>query len=190
MKTISKAGRYSISLWLLLSFTLMGCNAYISKDAQKRFEACEEPFSVTVFPVNVVTGGTMTHDEDLAIEVMQFLRQEQLAVAELGATEIEIPVRWHPDQTKMVKESALAFASAMQTLDIETDYALLVEILCNHDESKVKGVHYYLSDKAGGLADGALRNSHWEEFHEVQPHDRQGGCEVAKLMLRNEWRGD
>jgi hypothetical protein len=145
-------------------------------------------YTVTVYRVNVIKGATLEHDEDLAIEIMQFLRRENLAYAQLAAADVEIPVQWHRDQSKMAQESAFAFAAMVQATGIDTDYALLVEILCNGDETRVRGVHFYLADQVGNLANGGLTNSHWEEFHEIQPHDRQGGCEVAKLMLRREWQ--
>ncbi len=174
--------------WLLLSITLVGCSSYISKEAQNRFQALEEPFSVTVYPVNVVKGGTIEHDEDLARQIVTFLQQENLADPVFGTAAIEIPVDWRHDQAKMAQQSAIAFASNVKETGIQTDYALLVEILCNTDETKVGGVHYYLSDKLGNLANGGLTNSHWKEFKEVQPHDRQGGYEVVIRMLRKDWK--
>ena len=180
--------RCSMWLWLLLSITLIGCSSYISKEALHRFQALEGPFSVTVYPVNVVKGSTVDHDHDLARNIMRFLRQENLADPVFRTAAIEIPVKWGHDQSKMAQRSAIAFASKVKETGIQTDYALLVEILCNTDETKVGGVHYYLSDKLGNLANGGLTNSHWEEFKEVQPHDRQGGYEVVIRMLRKDWK--
>lgn len=176
------------SLWLLLSFTLIGCNSYISKEAKLQFQAIEEPFSVTVYPFNIVKGSSIEHDEDLALRLMSVLSEENLADPVLGTAAIEIPVIWRHDQSRMAQESAIAFATEVKTTGIQTEYALLVEILCNPTETRVGGVHFYLSDRTGNLADGGLTNSHWEEFKEIQPHDRQGGYEVAVLMLRREWK--
>ena len=186
MKALREAMR--CSMWLFLLFTLIGCSSYISKEAQHRFQALEGPFTVTVYPVNVVKGTTVEHDEDLARKVMTFLRQENLADPVLGTAAIEIPVKWGHDQAKMAQQSAIAFASKVKETGIQTEYALLVEILCNTSETRVGGVHFYLSERTGSLAGGGLTNSHWEEFHEVQPHDRQGGYEVAIRMLRRDWK--
>lgn len=188
MTTLTKLRQCAVWLSLLLSITLIGCWTYISKDAQQKFKALEGPFSVTVYPVNIVKGPTLEHDEDLARKVMTFLRQENLADPVLGASVIEIPVKWGHNQAKMAQRSAKTFASKVKEAGIQTDYALLVEILCNPNETNVGGVHYYLSDRSGNLADGGLQNSHWEEFKEVQPNDRQGGCEVAIRMLRKAWK--
>lgn len=188
MITLRKAMRRSMWLWFLLSITLIGCWSYISKEAQHRFQALEGPFSVTVYPVNVVKGTTVEHDEDLARKVMTFLRQENLADPVLGTAAVEIPMKWGRNQAKMAQQSAIAFASKVKETGIQTEYALLVEILCNTSETHVLGVHYYLSDRTGSLANGGLTNSHWEEFKEVQPHDRQGGYEVVIRMLRKDWK--
>ena len=173
---------------LLLPITFSGCWSYISKEAQHKFQDLEEPFSVSVYPVNVVKGTTVEHDEDLARKVVTFLRQEKLAEPVLGTAVVEIPVRWRHNQAKMAEQSANAFAAKVKKAAIQTDYALLVEILCNKNETSVGGVHFYLCDRGGLLASGGLTNSHWEEFKEVQPKDRQGGYEVLIRMLRREWK--
>ena len=188
MKTLEKAMRRSTWLWLLLSICLTGCWSYISKEAQERFQALEGPFSVTVYPVHVVKGPTVEHDEDLAIRLMAFLREEKLANPVLSTETVEIPVTWRHSQPRMAHQSAIAFAEQVKTTGVQTEYALLVEIFCNPAETKVGGVHFYLSDPTGNLASGGLTNSHWEEFKEVQPQDRQGGYEVATRMLHRIWK--
>jgi hypothetical protein len=186
MKTLESAK--GSSMWLFLFATLIGCSSFISKEANLSFQAHEGPFTVTVYPVNIVRGTTVEYDEDLARDVMQFLRQEHLADPVLGTSAIEIPVKWGRDQSKMARQSAIAFASMVKEAGIQTEYALLVEVLCNTSETRVGGVHFFLSDQAGNLASSGLTNSHWEEFHEVQPHDRHGGYEVAIRMLRRIWQ--
>jgi len=188
MTTLRKYRRCAVWLSLLLSITLIGCWSYISKDAQHKFKALEGPFSVTVYPVNIIKGPTLEHDEDLARRAMTFLSQENLADPVLGASAIKMPVKWGHDQAKMAQRSAKAFASKVKDAGIQTEYALLIEILSNPGETQVGGVHYYLSDRSGNLADGGLTNSHWEEFKEVQPKDRQGGYEVAIRMIRKAWK--
>ena len=46
--------------------------------------------------------------------------------------------------------------------------ALLVELLCNHDETAVIGVHFYLAERSGQLAAGGLANSHGADFQRLQ----------------------
>ncbi len=185
MKTFKQNIRFG--LWLLLPLILSGCWSYISKEAHNRFEGREGRFSVTVYPVNVVKGGTVEYDEDLARKVVTFLQKENLANPVLGTDAVEIAVNWGSNQAKMAQQSAKAFASIVKERGIQTEYALLVEFLCNKNETHLGGVHFYLSDRAGLLASGGLTNSHWEEFEEIQPHDRQGGYEVVIRMLRRIW---
>lgn len=191
MSRIRRAGRCSIWLLLLSTLVLTGCAVYISDEARRQFRSLDGPFTVTVFPVNVVKGNSLEHDAGLADKVATFLRQEDLAEPVVGTKAAVFPVKWRASQPDMAKESALAFASVVKETGIRTDYALLVEIICNVPETNVKRVHYYLSDPAGMIADGGIRNSKWKEFHEVQPRDRQGGYEVAIRALRIEWtQGD
>jgi hypothetical protein len=188
MKNTVTAMRRSTWLWLSLSICLTGCWSYVSKEAQQKFRALEGPFSVTVYPVNVVKGPTVEHDEELAVRLVAFLREENLADPVLGTAAVEIPFTWRRNQAKMAHQSAIAFADEVKTTGFQTEYALLVEILCNPTETKVGGVHFYLSDRTGNLASGGLTNSHWKEFKKVQPHDRHGGYEVATRMLRRIWK--
>ncbi|MCF7912543.1 MAG: hypothetical protein K9M99_08450 [Candidatus Cloacimonetes bacterium] len=178
------------SVILLLFFSLLfisGCWSYISKEAKEKFDTREGEFSVTVFPVSVVLGPERESDEELAVELIEFLSKESLAVPVMGTDAVNIPVKWGRNQAKMAQQSAIHFSEVMKGVEIQTDYALMVEILCNSGEDRVGGVHFFLCDKDGNLANGGLTNSHWEEFKEIEPHDRQGGLEVAKLMLRRIW---
>lgn len=190
MATIRKHARRAAWLWLLLPVVLSGCWSYVSKDAKQQFQGREGRFSVTVYPVNVVRGTTLEHDPDLAISVMTFLNEEGLAQPMLADAGIEIPVTWGSNQAKMAQQRAQAFARAVKEAGIHTEYALLVEILCDARETRVAGVHFYLSDRGGLLASGGLTNSIWKEFKEVRPTDRQGGLEVLKRMLRKRWKQD
>jgi hypothetical protein len=175
-------------LLLILFLPLGACfNSYISREARQAFQNHARPFTVTVYPVNVVRGPEVVHDAELGRQIADFLRREGLADASVGLPAMEIPVKWGHDQAGMAKRSAESFAARVEEANIGTDYALLVEILCNPDETWVGGVHYYLADREGRLADGGLTNSHWAEFKEVRPCDRRGGFEVARLMLTGNW---
>ncbi|MDP2359831.1 MAG: hypothetical protein Q8O14_03645 [bacterium] len=179
--------RCGAGLMLLPTLVFCSCSSYIAKNAARSFQARDGVVSVTVFPVHVVKGGTREHDVELARHVAEFLRAENLADPTLDPTVIEIPVHWRIDQSKMAQESALAFAAKVKEQGIQTDYALLGEILCVPDESLVVGVHYFLADREGLLASGGLTNSHWEEFHDVKPVDRRGGGEVLTRMIKRIW---
>lgn len=91
-----------------------------------------------------------------------------------------------PNQAKIVTNSAKAFAAQVTEAGIDTDYALLAEIMMLPNGTP-GGIHYYLSDPKGELADGSFTNDHWDEFKAVQPKTPDDGCEVAIRMLRRTW---
>jgi hypothetical protein len=182
MKAFLRVTGCTMLLALLLG--LSGCNSYISKEARDRFQSREGPISLIVYPFNVVTGKELQHDEGLARRLAEDLSREHLAESVPGVETVEIPVKWRRNQAKMAEQSARYFAASVKASAIDTEYALMVEILCNPDESRVGGVHIFLSDKEGNLAAGGLTNSHWKEFKLVQPHDRAGAYDVALLMIR------
>ena len=172
---------------LLLPIALTGCWTYVSPEASKRFEARPGRFSVTVYPVHVACGGKTMADFQLGRELVDWLNAQKIADATPGRLGAPIPVKWGANQAKMAKQSAEAFGAWVKQANIATDYALLVEILCNPNETKVMGVHFFLAEKSGLLAAGGLTNSHWDEFKRVKPVDRQGGLSVLKEMIKRRW---
>lgn len=172
---------------LVSIFFLFGCWNYVSKEAHKTFESRDQPFSVTVFPVNIVRGEKVDHSMFLARQIAKFLQDEELAIPTFVREPIQYPFTWYRNQAKMAENSARAFAASIEENGIETDYALLIEILVVSGGSKIGGVHFYLTDANGLLADGGLTNSHWDEFKEVQPKNQKDGYEVAIRMLRRKW---
>ncbi|MGB5620927.1 MAG: hypothetical protein WBN65_00400 [Gammaproteobacteria bacterium] len=117
---------------------------------------------------------------------MTFLETEELAYPVLVEEPVLYDFVFSPNQTKIVANSAKAFAAQIREADIGTDYALLVEIMIMPN-GVPGGVHYYLSDPKGVLADGSFTNEHWDEFKAVQPKTSDDGCEVAIRMLRRTW---
>ena len=188
MNALWKAFLRKVMPCLLLPVALAGCWSYISTEAHSRFQGRTSPVSVTIFPVNVVKGRTLVHDAALAQKLAALLQRETLADAVAATAPAKVTVEWGMNQARMAQRSAKAFAALVQKSSIQTDYALLAEILCNPDETQVLGVHYYLSDRNGQLADGGLANSHWDDFQQVLPRDRQGGYEVLVRMLRANWK--
>jgi hypothetical protein len=174
---------------LLLPIALTGCWSYVSPEASKRFEARHGRVSVTVYPVHVACGGRTMADFQLGRVLVDWLNAQKIAEATPSRACARIPVKWRHNQAKMAEQSAKAFGAWVKQANIATDYALLVEILCNPNETKVMGVHFYLAEKSGLLAAGGLTNSHWDEFKRVKPVDRQGGLSVLKEMLQKRWLG-
>lgn len=177
-------------LILLVAVSLVaGCYNYLSPDASEAFQARTEPFSVTIYPVNVIRPpGTLQPDIGLAENVVAFLETEGLANPVLVQEPVLYDFMFSRNQAKIVAHSAKAFAARVREAAIATDYALLVEIMMMPD-GMPGGVHYYLSDPQGALADGSFTNDHWDEFKAVQPKTPDDGCEVAIRMLRQNWGG-
>ena len=177
-----------ISFLLLATLLLSACYAYISPEASKDFHARPEPFSVSVYPVNVIKPpGTIYPSIPMAEKVVTFLETEELAKPLLVKARVQYDFVFSPNQTKIVANSAKAFAAQVSKAGIGTDYALLVEIMMSPN-GEPGGVHYYLSDPKGEIADGAFTNDHWDEFKEVQPKTAYDGLEIAIRMLRRIWK--
>jgi len=172
---------------LVVGLLLSGCYTYISPEASEELNARAGPFSVSVYPVNVIRPpGTIQPNIRLAENVVTFLETEKLANPVLVKEPILYDFVFSPNQAKIVAHSAKAFATQISEAGIGTDYALLVEIMMLPD-GLPGGIHYYLSDSKGELADGSFTNDHWDDFKAVQPKTPDDGYEVAIRMLRRNW---
>ncbi|MBT8120576.1 MAG: hypothetical protein KJN89_12765 [Gammaproteobacteria bacterium] len=175
------------SIVLVVALLLSGCYPYISPEASKEFNARAVPFSVSVYPVNVIKPpGTIHPSIRLAEKVVTFLETEELAKPVLVKERVRYDFVFSSNQTKIVASSAKAFAAQVREAGIGTDYALLVEIMLLPN-GEPGGVHYYLSDAEGEIADGSFTNDHWDEFKAVQPKTAEDGYEIAIRMLRRTW---
>jgi len=182
-----KTSVVKVLVLLTAASLLSSCYKYISSGASEEFNAKAEPFSVSVYPVNVIRPpGVIEPDIELAEKVATFLETEGLANPVLAKEPVLYDFVFSRNQAKIVANSAKAFAAQVSQAGIDTDYALLVEVMIMPD-GLPGGVHYYLSDPQGELADGSFTNDHWDEFKEVQPKTPDDGCEVAIRMLRRTW---
>jgi len=175
------------AMFILIMMSLNACWSYISQEAQDKFQNREGLFTVSVYPVRVVKGESAEYDVRLANEIGEFLKRHEFAYAIVKDEPLDIPVIWGHNQAKMAKRTAEGFADHIKGSNLDTEYALLVELLCDPGETYVGGIHFFLTDKNGLLASGGLTNSHWDEYKAIMPTDRNGGIEVLKLMLKNAW---
>lgn len=183
--------RRKFTFWLLVTTTLLaGCWTYVNKEAMQAFQNRCKEISVTVYPVNVVKGNSLEHDGELASKLVHFLQNEQLANAVRGNNIHTYAFKWGSNQAAMAKRSAEAFAAQVGKDKIDTDYALLVEVLCDKYETRVMGVEYYLVDRDGKPVDGMLSNSDWPDFRAVNPKNRNDGVTIAENMLRKNWQSN
>ena len=173
---------------LSLSVLMISCGGLdISEIAMQDFQNRAGAFEVTVLPIRVVAGGEAEYSNDLGLDLIDFLNGTGTANGKLSETAIEFPVQWHRNQAKMLRESAAAISQAIPELQIDTKYALQVELLCNPQKTYVGGIHIYLLNQMGEYVDVRLSNSHWEEYKTVVPKSPKDGLEVAKLMIQNNW---
>ncbi len=168
---------------------LSGCWTYVTPMAQSRFDSRRDLVTLTIYPPHVACQGHPTRaDPALGRELVDWMNGRRLARATLVRPGVPIAVEWGANQAAMAQRSAEAFGASVARAALPTDYALLVELLCNHEETAVIAVHYYLAERSGLLAAGGLANSHHEEFKRLQPKDRHAGLAVAEAMIERRWR--
>lgn len=177
----------SIILIVIALLWLAACaHRYISAEARARFRQISEPVSLTLFPFRIIRGREIENDSLLAQQLYLYLARQKIVREVVMEKPLDFPVEWGMNQAKIWRGSGQQFAELIKSMELQSDYALLVEILCNSAESWVGGVHYYLCDSEGRLAEGGLSNSHHAGFKAVNPHDRTGGYSVLTRMLREE----
>lgn len=170
--------KYRMFIMLLAGISL-SCFSVIDKEAQHTFANRSSAFSVTVFPFHVVVGDTIYSDRELQGLTADYLNEKGWTRAVTYYDDVEIPVVWGHNQAKMFRSSATRFAEKVISLDLDTDYALLVESLSIGTEDNVGGVHFYLVDRMGRVVAASLSNSHWESFTSVNPSSRRDAMKVA-----------
>jgi hypothetical protein len=162
-----------------------GCgDSAICEQAASRLAELDRPCAVTVFPINVIRGDRIEHDVDLARYLAEVLDEELIALPRLSPLPAALEVHRGMNRSRMYRRSASAFGDHVRGLHPATDYALLVEILADRDETRVTGVRYYLTDGQGRLADGAAWDFHHQLFRDVDPRDRTTGLQVLVGELR------
>ena len=167
----------------ILITLIAGCKSLVSKDASAKFINEKEPVSMLVYPVRVIHGNVIDKDPELSKQLISKLSEfDKIKFLTTNDT-ISIPFQWRHNQAGMLRQSATGFSAGIAKANIETDYALLIEVLGNYKETWVVGVHYYICNKKGEIVKLSLNNSHWETFQQVNPKNRQDGMQVAVKML-------
>jgi hypothetical protein len=179
-----------LAVWGLLVLIIAGsCGSkYPETPTETKFVNRTGVFSVTVYPVNIVIGDSIACDSMLAVKIAEFLKKEGLAEPSLGPVLLAPLKKWEGNQMRLSEHASSAFAAHLRQASIQTEYALLVQILCRPSDAKVVGVQYFLRDRQGSSVDGKISNNYFKEFREVDPKDPPGGCEVAIRMMRQHWK--
>ena len=172
----------------VLLFMAIGCDQVVSDEAHRRFESRTGPFAVTVFPVHIIAGNQLSHDQDLARRLAEFLSAGHLAEPIVASERINMPAYYAVTETKRIRLAARHFQRAIDHMDLSTDYAFMAEIVFNAEESRVLGVYFFLADRFGRIASARMANSHHSEFQKIQPKDRNDGFRVLIEMIREGWQ--
>jgi len=179
--------RPAFAVLLIFLSILTGCEQVVSEDARERFENRNGPFSVTVFPIHIIAGSELDHDAALARRLADFLRSSHLAEPIVSDARIDMPAYYGVTETKRIRLAARHLQRTIDPIDLTTDYALMVEIVSNPEETRVLGVYFFLADRFGRIASARMANSHHQEFQKVNPKNRSDGFRVLTEMIREGW---
>jgi len=173
-------------LFILLSI-VTGCDQVVSDEARRRFEQRTGSFTVTIFPIHVISGNQLSHDQALARRLAEFLSTSHLAEPIVASEPINIPAYYRVAETKRIRLAARHFQRTIDQVDLTTDYALMAEIVSNPDKTRVLGVYFFLADRFGRIASARMANSHHSEFQKIQPKNPSDGFRVLTEMIREGW---
>ncbi len=178
---------FGLCLAVLLPLLAAGCDQVVSEEARDRFQSRSGAFSVTVFPVHVVTGHQVAHDKELARRLAVFLRSSHLAKPRIASQSIAMPAYRSASETERIRLNARHLERAVKRVDLGTDYAFMAEIVCNRGETRVFGVYFYLADRFGRIASARMANKHHRQFQQIRPRSRDDGFRVLCEMIREGW---
>ncbi len=181
--------RLTTALAAFLIFISMsaGCDNVVSDRAEARFKGRAGPFTVTVFPVQIISGSSITHDKKLAERLSGFLKQKKIAFPEVSGRPVEIPVYPGIAETKRIRISAGYLEKKVDFLDLSTEYASLAQIIRKPEKDRVLGVYFYLSDRFGRIASARMADSRHREFRRVNPLTPGEALPVLEQMILEGW---
>jgi hypothetical protein len=162
-----------------------GCGSAIDRNAQSQFHKSLPAASITVFPAVRRQGQTITYDAAAARTIAAALTAEKVASASAGDVEVKITGPWHMDQSRMWRESATEFAEFIKANPIQTEYAALPEYLLS--PRAAVGVHIYIVDAQGRIAEGFLLNSHHAAFSKADPKSADDCTQLLVQVIKDAW---
>lgn len=175
--TITFLKQLFIGLVIFSSVFISGCGVPVSKNLAKNFFAGKQ--TVYVYPVHVLAGSACKFDTLMAKKIVDYINQNGKVNAVFVNKHPAVYNRWHHNEAKMFKNSYLAFSGYINSEMKEGEYALLVQLLMNPDETNLGAVHTYLAHKNDKNAVCLnLMNSHHPFFQEVKPKSREDGFKI------------
>lgn len=165
---------------------ILGCGSIIDPEAQKQFLAAVGDTSVVVFPA-CVRAKEATYDHDAATTLAAHFNETGFATATVATEEPFLAAEWQMNQAKMWRQSAQSFAEYIQEHPIDADYALIPEFLIGGGGG-VGGIHCYVVDRQGRLAEGLLLNSHHQAFSSASPKTVEDCTQVLQNVIDDAWK--
>lgn len=172
-------------LAVLIVLAAAGCRGPVDPQGHERFTRELGSSTLTVFPAHVNRAGAREWDTPAAERIARLLGEERWFDARTSAIQIPLPLGWHMNQARMLRDGAEAFAVWVREHPIETRYALIADYLLG-DRAAV-GVHVFVVDAQGTIVHVSLWNSHWEPFQEVDPKTIDECTQVVLRGLRGQW---
>jgi hypothetical protein len=167
---------------IIVSF-LLSCSIKISDDAYKKFISEHGSPSILVYPVRVIMIDSAYFDASLSQELIENLSGFTNFRLKPTKDTMDIPIKWSSDYGWLLKHSAKRFSKNVSKKNISEEYALLVEVLCNNEETWVGGVNVLICNNKGKMVRMQHNNSSHNHFSQVNPRSPKDGTLVARNML-------
>jgi hypothetical protein len=140
-----------------------GCDGPVHRAAHQTWLQKRGAATVVVTPVIVRQGQTTTHDADAAAAIVEFVNTKGFGTATAVDATIT-PGPWLTNQSQMLAESAAKIGEWRKAQAVTADYVVTAEALFLGGTGEPHGVHLYVVDAEGRLADAVLLNTHHDIF--------------------------
>jgi hypothetical protein len=170
-----------------LALLAAGCNPQPSLE-ERAFLAQRGQASITVYPTIVREGRELRYDTASAPTLADFLRDNGY-VASAVVTTVEPTVRRETPrfQHAFWKQTRADFEAFVRGQTLETDYAVVVELLKGGPDAPAGGVHCFVVARAGGQPFGFLLNDHHATFA-AAPRKTPADCVAIMCnVIKAEW---
>jgi hypothetical protein len=178
MKTVKKI----LFITSLVSF-LLSCSIKISDEAYKKFISEHGSPSILVYPVRVVMIDSAYFDAALSLELIENLKGFTNFRLKPTKDTLNMSIKWTTDHARLLNHSARSFSRNVSKKHISEEYALLVEVLCNNEETWVGAVNILICNNKGKMIRMQFNNSNHNHFSQINPKSPKDGALVARNML-------
>jgi len=165
---------------------ISGCSGIVDPEAEDLFRQKLGDTTLTIYPTYVRHGdGDDTYESGSAAAIGRFFTEEDLARVVLSEERVPLSEQWYSDQSRMLRESAQAFADYITGNPPATEYGLLAEYAFLAGSGAVGGIHCYILDASGRVAWVLLLNSHHDVFSEAAPQTIEDCTAILIAVLQD-----